>query len=72
MRVATDIGGTFTDLVAVDEEGKITVGKSNTTPSNFEKGIFDVIDKADISFNDIEMFFHGTTVVINALTSTLR
>lgn len=68
MRVATDIGGTFTDLVAVDEEGKITVGKSNTTPSNFEKGIFDVIDKADISFNDIEMFFHGTTVVINALT----
>ncbi|WP_017549822.1 hydantoinase/oxoprolinase family protein [Salinicoccus carnicancri] len=68
MRVATDIGGTFTDLVAVDEEGKITVGKSNTTPSNFEKGIFDVIEKADISFNDIEMFFHGTTVVINALT----
>ena len=68
MRVATDIGGTFTDLVAVDEEGKITVGKSNTTPSNFEKGIFDVIAKADISFNDIEMFFHGTTVVINALT----
>lgn len=68
MRVATDIGGTFTDLVAVDSEGEIIVGKSDTTPSNFEKGIFDVIEKSNIDFKDIEMFFHGTTVVINALT----
>jgi N-methylhydantoinase A len=68
MRVATDIGGTFTDLVAVNKEGEIIVGKSDTTPSNFEKGIFDVIEKANIDFKDIEMFFHGTTVVINALT----
>jgi N-methylhydantoinase A len=68
MRVATDIGGTFTDLVALNEEGEIIVGKSDTTPSNFEKGIFDVIEKSNIDFKDIEMFFHGTTVVINALT----
>ena len=68
MRVATDIGGTFTDLVAVDNEGKIIVGKSDTTPGNFEKGIFNVIEKAGIDFKDIEMFFHGTTVVINSLT----
>lgn len=68
MRVATDIGGTFTDLVAVDSEGEIIVGKSDTTPSNFEKGIFDVIEKSNIDFKEIEMFFHGTTVVINALT----
>lgn len=68
MRVATDIGGTFTDLVAVDENGEIIVGKSDTTPSSFEKGIFNVIEKSNIDFKDIEMFFHGTTVVINALT----
>lgn len=68
MRVATDIGGTFTDLVAVDEDGEIIVGKSDTTPTSFEKGIFDVIEKSNIDFKDIEMFFHGTTVVINALT----
>lgn len=68
MRVATDIGGTFTDLVAVDNTGKIIVGKSDTTPGNFEKGIFDVIEKAGIDFKDIEIFFHGTTVVINSLT----
>lgn len=68
VRVATDIGGTFTDLVAVDNNGEIIVGKSDTTPGNFEKGIFNVIEEANIDFKDIEMFFHGTTVVINALT----
>src|SRR5699024_4040959 len=68
MRVATDIGGTFTDLVAVDTNGEIIVGKSDTTPSSFEKGIFNVIEKSNIDFKDIEMFFHDTTVVINALT----
>lgn len=68
MRVATDIGGTFTDLVAVDNDGKLVSGKSSTIPSNFEEGIFDVIKKSNIDFKDIEMFFHGTTVVINALT----
>lgn len=68
MRVATDIGGTFTDLVAVDDNGKIIVGKSDTTPSKFEKGIFNVIEQANIDLKDIQMFFHGTTVVINTLT----
>lgn len=68
MRVATDIGGTFTDLVAVDDNGKIIVGKSDTTPNKFEKGIFNVIEQANIDLKDIQMFFHGTTVVINTLT----
>src|SRR5699024_7978714 len=54
--------------VAVDDQGKLVVGKSNTTPSDYSKGIFDVIENADINFKDIDMFFHGTTVVINALT----
>jgi N-methylhydantoinase A len=74
MRIATDIGGTFTDLVCLDfdkESGKpigVKVAKSDTTPSNFEQGILDTIEKADIDLNKIEFFAHGTTVVINALT----
>lgn len=68
MRVATDIGGTFTDLVAVDSNGKIFTEKSDTTPGRFDEGIMNVIKKANIEIEDIEMFFHGTTVVINALT----
>ncbi len=68
MRVATDIGGTFTDLVSVDEQGKITVAKSHTTPPNFEKGVIDVIKKSGVNAKEIETFIHGTTVIINALT----
>ncbi|MGK7379086.1 hydantoinase/oxoprolinase family protein [Planococcus sp. 1R117A] len=68
MRVATDIGGTFTDLVYVDENGKVGVAKSHTTPPNFEQGVIDVIVKSGIDQQAIETFIHGTTVIINALT----
>jgi N-methylhydantoinase A len=68
MRVATDIGGTFTDLVYVNEEGEIGVAKSHTTPPNFEKGVIDVIEKSGIDQTSIQTFIHGTTVIINALT----
>ncbi|WP_373895762.1 hydantoinase/oxoprolinase family protein [Virgibacillus sp. CBA3643] len=68
MRVATDIGGTFTDLVYADDDGKIGVEKSHTTPPNFEKGVMDVIDKSDLDKEGFSTFIHGTTVIINALT----
>ncbi|MFD1863103.1 hydantoinase/oxoprolinase family protein [Planococcus chinensis] len=68
MRVATDIGGTFTDLVYVDANGKVGVAKSHTTPPNFEQGVVDVIEKSGIDQQAIETFIHGTTVIINALT----
>ncbi|MCM3756152.1 hydantoinase/oxoprolinase family protein [Sporosarcina aquimarina] len=68
MRVATDIGGTFTDLVYVDKNGEIGVAKSSTTPPNFEKGVIDVIHKSGIDQSQLSMFIHGTTVIINALT----
>ena len=74
MRVATDIGGTFTDLVCLEfnkETGTpigVKIAKSDTTPSNFEQGILDTIKKGKIDLNEIDFFAHGTTVVINALT----
>ncbi|SES13218.1 hydantoinase/oxoprolinase family protein [Psychrobacillus sp. OK032] len=68
MRVATDIGGTFTDLVYVDKNGSIGIAKSNTTPPNFEKGVLDVIENAGVKREQLSMFIHGTTVIINALT----
>src|SRR5699024_7321150 len=68
MRVATDIGGTFTDLVYVDEEGQIGIDKGHTTPPNFEQGVIDVIQKSGIDKEAISTFIHGTTVIINALT----
>ncbi|MCC2252417.1 hydantoinase/oxoprolinase family protein [Virgibacillus sp. AGTR] len=68
MRVATDIGGTFTDLVYVDEDGKVEVAKSHTTPPDFEQGVIDVLEKSNMDKEAIETFIHGTTVIINALT----
>lgn len=68
MRVATDIGGTFTDLVYADNNGNFGVAKAHTTPSNFEEGVMNVLQKSMINPESIEMFIHGSTVIINALT----
>lgn len=68
LRVATDIGGTFTDLVFVTLDGQVVTGKSHTTPAQFEKGVMDVISANNISPSDFASFVHGTTIVINAIT----
>jgi N-methylhydantoinase A len=68
LRVATDIGGTFTDLVFVTPEGEVVTGKSHTTPAQFEQGVMDVISANDIDPGEFASFVHGTTIVINAIT----
>ena len=68
-RLAIDIGGTFTDLVALDEgTGEIVLEKALTTPVNFADGVTDTMRKAGLDPRRVEQFVHGTTVVINALT----
>ena len=68
MKVATDIGGTFTDLVAIGEDGSLILEKAHTTPPNFDQGVMDVLQKSGLEPKSIEAFFHGTTTIINALT----
>lgn len=73
IRAATDVGGTFTDLVYffVDPETgrqEILTAKSDTTPPNFEEGVLNVLAKSGVEIDDIGFLAHGTTVVINALT----
>ncbi|WP_316860977.1 hydantoinase/oxoprolinase family protein [uncultured Cohaesibacter sp.] len=73
IRVATDVGGTFTDLVCFEtnsETGdvKIVTAKSDTTPPNFEEGVLNVLKKGNVDPAGIDFMAHGTTVVINALT----
>ncbi|GHV29279.1 5-oxoprolinase [Spirochaetia bacterium] len=68
MRIATDIGGTFTDLVALDEQGRVYTVKGDTTPPNFEQGVIEVMEKSGINPGDLSAFIHGTTTIINALT----
>lgn len=71
--VATDVGGTFTDLVYFSEDigsgiQQLKTAKSDTTPPNFEQGVLDVLEKGKVNVKDINVMTHGTTVVINALT----
>ena len=68
LRVATDIGGTFTDLVYVTPDGAVGTAKSHSTPGQFEKGVMDVIEASNITPNEFTSFVHGTTIVINAIT----
>ena len=73
IRVATDVGGTFTDLVCFETdhstgESRITTAKSDTTPPNFEQGVLNVLEKGGIDPKTVDFLAHGTTVVINALT----
>ena len=68
LRLATDIGGTFTDLVAFDDSGAVTVAKASTTPADLPAGVLDAVGEARISLAEVEEFVHGTTVVINAVT----
>lgn len=69
MRVATDIGGTFTDLVYLDEAtGEIGVTKSPSTPANFARGVINTLTRAELEAAETAFFVHGSTVIINALT----
>jgi N-methylhydantoinase A len=69
LRLAADIGGTFTDLVGFDEHsGALTIGKASTTPDDLPQGVLDAVAAACVSLEDVAELVHGTTVVINALT----
>jgi N-methylhydantoinase A/oxoprolinase/acetone carboxylase beta subunit len=72
IKVATDAGGTFTDLVAFEEaSGKIYVGKALTTPKDPSQGVIDSIvqgRETGLVTDDISFFVHGGTTVINAIT----
>lgn len=73
IRVATDVGGTFTDLVCFETdhgtgESRIITAKSDTTPPNFEQGVLNVLEKGGVDPKAVDFLAHGTTVVINALT----
>lgn len=67
-RLSTDVGGTFTDGVMLDEKtGQIKISKVLTTSSNPAIGTIECIGKHGISLKEATFLVHGTTVVINAL-----
>jgi len=67
LRVAVDIGGTFTDLVAQDEEGCVTGSKVLTTPHDHSEGVMSAIAKAGIDLGQTALILHGSTIAINTV-----
>jgi len=66
MRVGIEIGGTFTDLVAVGAGGT-RIAKTPSTPRRPDEGAFDALRAASIRFHDIAELVHGSTVATNAV-----
>ncbi|MGH7310656.1 MAG: hydantoinase/oxoprolinase family protein, partial [Candidatus Rokuibacteriota bacterium] len=71
-RLGVDIGGTFTDLVVVDEiTGTLSVGKVLTTPKDpahgVEQGIRGLLQETRLDAGAVRAVIHGTTLATNAL-----
>ena len=67
VRVACDVGGTFTDVCILNEaSGKIHVAKTPTTPDPID-GVLKGIEAGGVALRDIILFSHGTTLATNAL-----
>jgi len=68
-KVATDVGGTFTDLVFFDQKtNAIKTAKTLTTVYNPSDGVIKSIDLASFENSLIKYFCHGGTTVINSIT----
>jgi N-methylhydantoinase A len=67
-RIGIDIGGTFTDIVIIDEAtGELTHDKFPSTPQNPENAIIKYFGEHMPSLEDIRYILHGTTVATNAV-----
>lgn len=66
-RVGVDVGGTFTDLVSIDEQGRMKISKVPSTPDDSSIGIMNSIDKAGVDLRDATFFSHGATVGANTI-----
>src|SRR5476651_1511046 len=68
MRLAADIGGTFTDIAVFDDKtGRLTFGKSLSTPDRLVDGISSGVEKAGSDYASANLFLHGSTVAINTI-----
>ena len=72
MKAGIDIGGTFTDLILMSDEGdKLFVGKVLTTPQDPSVGAIDglvsLLKEQNIAAENLRTIIHGTTLVANAI-----
>ncbi len=70
-RVGVDIGGTFTDIVFLADDGRVFTKKVSSTVADYAQAIIDgleqMFDQYDLGAGDISELLHGTTVGSNAI-----
>lgn len=65
--VGVDVGGTFTDLVAIDADGRVESRKVLSTPADQSGGVMAVLEALGAEPGEVERVVHGTTVATNTL-----
>ena len=74
--IGVDTGGTFTDCVVIDSDGRITTAKASSTPPNYADGVLASLEAAGAALGGLRVpqlleqtrfFGHGTTVGTNTL-----
>jgi N-methylhydantoinase A len=64
-----DIGGTFTDSVAIDAEGMVSRAKSLTTPGDLSEGVLSSVENlAEGAGRSLDAFLGGVTLIVNGST----
>ncbi|WP_397542186.1 hydantoinase/oxoprolinase family protein [Roseovarius salis] len=66
MRVGIEVGGTFTDMVAVEDD-RIELRKVPSTPAAPDRGVLNAIEESGVDCGQISDMVHGSTVATNAL-----
>ena len=72
VRMAIDIGGTFTDATLIDEEtGEVAIAKVLTTPADPSEGFMQAVERAlaegGVEAAQVSFVVHATTVATNAI-----
>ncbi len=65
MRIGADVGGTFTDVLALDGDGRVRVTKVLSTPPDYDRAVIAAV--RELAGPDVDAIVHGTTVATNAV-----
>ena len=70
-RIGSDIGGTFTDIAYIDENGLLHTSKVPSTPDRYGRGVIDGLERLvyqqELSFETMSEMVHGCTIATNAI-----